>query len=175
VLLTGAAFTSLKHIIANMKETTTRNNLATQSVTDLTRNHLVSYNYKIRDNFLYPKPISVINGGHQAYMALRSCLGVHATGEDCPTLHTKATWTKNGHTQPATTADYGSLVLAGNCSPFSAQAALAAGISTYNAPCSIELQWDTANTANVKACILTVLAAADCIVSIVNREMKILK
>jgi hypothetical protein len=175
VQLTGAAFTSLKHIICNLKDTGVRNNIATQSVTDTIRNHLVSYNYKIRDSFLYSKPISVINGGNQAYMALRSCLGVHATEEDCPTLHTKSSFTKNAHTQPASTADYGSMVLSGNCSPFSAQAALAAGISTYNAACSIELQFDPTNVGNVKPCILTVLAAADCIVSCVNRELKILK
>jgi hypothetical protein len=175
VQLTGAAFTSLKHIITNIKESAVRNNIAAQSVTDTIRNFLVSYNYKIRDSFLYPKPISVINGGNAAYLALRSTLGVHASGEDCPTLHTRDSWTKNTHTQPAATADYGSLVLAGNCSPFSAQAALAAGISTYAASVSIELQYDPANVANVKPHILTVLAAADCIISVMNGEMKILK
>eukprot|EP00953_Heterococcus_sp_UTEX-ZZ885_P004245 2788-Heterococcus_DN1.PRE.10 len=173
IALHGASFTSLRHLIASFRAGVVRDNYLAQSVGDRIRNKLARYRYRVNDQYVTPNPISVLNGGTDAYMQSRRLLGTHCTAESLPTLFNRDTWTKTDHTIPAANAKYGSLILSGNMSAFAAQRAVLSGASSRGAQVSLELTYEEGEAANVQACIVDLIACADALVVVAGGEMGI--
>jgi hypothetical protein len=173
VALHGASFTSLRHLIASFRAAGVRDNISAQSVGDRIRNTLSRYRFRVNDQYVTPNPISVLNGGVDAYMQSRRLLGVHCTAESLPTLFDRTSWTQNAHTVPAAGAKYGSLILAGNMSPFAQQGALLSGASSRGAQVSLELTYEEGQAANVVAATIDLIACADALVVVAGGEMGI--
>jgi hypothetical protein len=165
--LHGASFASLRHLIASFRAGVTRDNILAQSVGDRIRNKLSRYRYRVNDQYVTPNPVSVLNGGVDAYMQTRRLLGVHCTAESLPTLLSSDTFIKSDHTIPATSAKYGSLILSANMSPFAQQSTLLSGASSRGAQVSLELSYEEGQAANVQSCVVDLIACADalCVVS----------
>jgi hypothetical protein len=127
----------------------------------------------VNDSFVTPKPISVLNGAVDAYMQTRRLLGTHCTAESMPCLFDKVSFNKNGHTQAAPDAVYGTLILAANCSPFAQQSALLSGASTRGAQVSLELTYEEGKASQVAAATVEIIAAADALIVVQGGEMGI--
>jgi hypothetical protein len=105
IALNGVAMTSLRHILATIRTSETRESILYQSITDCVRNYNKSFRFKIQDQYISGNPISLLEGATDAYMQLRRCLGTHCTAESLPTLHDKTSFSeKNFATAPATNA-----------------------------------------------------------------------
>jgi hypothetical protein len=170
IAIHGASFTSLRHLIASFRASTVRDNILTNSVQDRIRNTLARYRYRINDSYVTPNPVSVLDGGVDAYMQSRRCLGVHCTAESMATLFTRTPWSKNDHTVPSATTDYGSLILSANCSPFAQQSALLSGSSTRGAQVSLELTYEEGQAAAVQNCIVDLIACSDALIVVSGGE-----
>jgi hypothetical protein len=173
IALHGASFTSLRHLIASFRAAVVRDNILAQSVGDRIRNTLSRYRYRVNDSYVSPNPISVVNGGVDAYMQTRRLLGVHCTAESLPTLFDRIPWIKNDHSIPAPAAKYGSLILSANMSPFAQQGALLSGASSRGAQVSLELTYEEGQAGAVQGCIVDVIACADALVVVSGGELGI--
>jgi hypothetical protein len=174
IALNGVAMTSLRHILATIRTSNTRESILYQSVTDCHRNHNKSFRFKIQDQYVTGNAISLLHGAADAYMQLRRCLGTHCTAESMPTLHDKTSFSdKNLPTAPSVNATYGSLCLSANCSPFAQQEALKSGALTRGSQVSLELVVDEGQITNVQNAIITVIACGDAVFSVQGRELAV--
>jgi hypothetical protein len=170
-ILIPARFSSLRSIMVSQRNASAQENSAAYSVTDRIRNYLQSYQFRVGSSYASQKPIDCTGNAVDAWMALRATLGEHLTAESLPTLLSRSDWTNDGVAVAG--GNPGSFLIAQSLEPFSNQSALLSGTNTSASQCFLELNYDPAQTANIQACVLDAVVAADCLVTIAGGEMNI--
>jgi hypothetical protein len=170
-ILIPATFTSLKSLMVSLKESSTQENAAAYSVSDRIKNQLVSWRVRVGTTYASSKDIDATNNACDSWMSLRRLLGTHLTGESCPTLIDSASWQKQ--TSATAGTEPGAFLMCQNLSAFSAADKLLCGFNSVGSQIFIELNFDPAQLANVKACNVDATIAADALITIANGEMSI--
>jgi hypothetical protein len=170
-ILIPARFSSLRSILVSQRESVNLENSAAY-LSDRCKNQLVNYQFKVGSSYATQRPVDCTYSAVDAWMQLRAVLGSALSGEHLPTLLSKSDWLNQTSTL-AGAGEPGSFLIAQSLQPFSQQNALLSGTNTAGSQIMLELNYDPAQTANVKAVTLDAVVCADCLLTIANGELNI--
>jgi hypothetical protein len=165
-------FGSLRAILVALRPSVSQENRLASSVADRVRNYLTSWQFKIGTDYANAKPIDCSGNAVSAYMeAKRVFCGL--TSESLPTLIERSAWVKDTATAPSAAAVPGAFMVALEAQPFSNIQNLLSGANTIGQNVYLELNFDSAQAANIVATTIDAFVQCDALATISNGELSI--